>query len=353
MMIGMKQKKSKDDILKKKFKMKYNMGKMKFIRWGLVLFIMTCVIIPINAQYQTTITLTSGSPNATIKAAMEKNASLLLTEFNNAQGEKRSLSFKGINIDKSVASTLNVIWKTCPFRCDKMEIAERCLKTHSGEGGFQIRNISVIMEPRKGDVFEDNRYQEIVLNYDTNGMITDFCFAMPSSIYVDIMSSDREDEDLRKRSIVVDFVERFRTAYNRKDIAFLEKVFSDDALIITGKVINTKKRDGSIGLPEVEYTSQTKKQYLTRLSDAFKRNAWINVVFEDIKVNRHRREADIYGVKLIQHWNSGTYSDKGYLFLLWDFKNGNNPQIHVRTWQPYEQTPEDQVYELRNFPIRD
>lgn len=324
----------------------------KFVKWCLLLPAMACFMTTVKAQYATNVTLVSGAPNATIKETLEKNASLLLTEFNNAQGEKRALSLKKVDIDKTAASMLNVIWKTCPFRCDEMEIAERCLKTYAGGGGYQIRNIPVIMEPRAGEQFDEDRYQEIVLNYDANGKITDLCFAIPSSMYKTIMSSDREVEDLRKRSMVVDFVEQFRTAYNRKDLDFLRKIFSDDALIITGKVVNVKKRDGNIGIPEVEYTSQTKTQYLTNLERVFKNNARINVVFEDIKVNRHRKETDIYGVKLVQHWNSGSYNDKGHLFLLWDFKDEDRPQIHVRTWQPYDQTPADKVYELRDFPIR-
>jgi hypothetical protein len=302
-----------------------------------------------RAQYVTTIHLRDGAPSPQVKQAIEKNGGALLTELNNAQGEKRNLKLGGIDMDKTAVSSLLLIWEVCPFRCDELQITERCLKTYFG--GYQVRNIPVIMEPRKGERFEEDKYQEIVLNFDAAGKITSVCFALRQSQYAQIMRSNLEVTDLRRRAMVIEFVERFRTAYNRKDLPFLEDIFSDDALIITGTVHKRKTQDGYV-VPNVDYVSQTKKQYLTKLAGIFKNNARINVVFEEIQVNRHRKEHDIYGVKLVQYWNTSSYSDKGYLFLLWDFADEANPKIHVRTWQPYDETPEDDVYGLDSFPVK-
>lgn len=42
-----------------------------------------------------------------------------------------------------------------------------------------------------------------------------------------------------------------------------------------------------------------------------------------------------YGVTVHQLYaNSSGYNDDGYLFMLWDFRDKNQVQIHVRTWQP-------------------
>lgn len=300
----------------------------------------------VQAQYETTVDVQS-APNATIKQTLEKNSSLLLTEFNNAQGEKRALSLKEIGIDKEAASALYTMWEVCPFRCDEIEIIENCLNSASG---YQIRNIPVIMEPRSGERFDDDKYQEIVLNFNKSGVITDICFAVSNVMYKQIMGSNREVTDLRRRSLVVDFVEQFRTAYNRKDMAFLTDIFSEDALIITGKVI-TRIPNETVKGPKVEYTVSNKKQYLERLSRVFASNSRINVVFEDVKVNTHKSNPNIFGVKLIQHWNSGSYSDKGYLFLMWDFSDESQPKIHVRTWQPFDETPKEEVFELADFKI--
>lgn len=315
----------------------------------------------LQAQYETVLELTGvldlkmkeqTGVSQQVREKIEKNGSLLLTELNNAQGEKRtSLRLQGIDIAPDAAESLILMWEICPFRCDELEVIEPCLNT---KAGFQVRNIPMIMEPRAGERFDEDRYQEVVLNYDHNGRITDFCFALSSVRYKQIMRSNLEVTDLRRRSMVVDFVEQFRTAYNRKDLGFLKDIFSDDALIITGKVIQRTSSDGSIKLkPDIQYTSYSKEQYIDNLTKVFERNARINIVFEDVKVNKHRENDDIYGVKLIQHWNASGYSDKGYLFLIWDFSNEDKPQIHVRTWQPFEETAKEKVFDLADFNVMD
>lgn len=322
--------------------------KKESVKYVLAFVLLLCCC-GIKAQYATAVKVTD-APDNTLKATIEKNGSLLLTELNNAQGENRSLSLNNIGIDKAVASSLFTMWEVCPFRCDGLEVNERCLQNASG--GYQVRNIPVIMEPRSGERYDDDKYQEIVLNYDASGTISSICFALNSTMYKQIMRNNLEVTDLRRRALVIDFVEQFRTAYNRKDINFLEDIYSDDALIITGKVIQRRASDGIMGLkPEVKYSVQNKRQYLDKLKRVFQNNARLNVVFEEVKVNKHRSRNNIYGVKLVQHWNSGTYSDKGYLFLLWDFQDEERPQIHVRTWQPYDETPEESVFELADFKI--
>ena len=58
--------------------------------------------------------------------------------------------------------------------------------------------------------------------------------------------------------------------------------------------------------------------------------------FDDVKIVRNGAtgKQDYYGVTLHQKWHSTNYSDEGYVFLLWDFRNEERPVIHVRTWQP-------------------
>ena len=72
--------------------------------------------------------------------------------------------------------------------------------------------------------------------------------------------------------------------------------------------------------------------------------------FDEIKVIRHGANKDFYGVTLIQHWNSSTYSDEGILFLVWDFSNPYQPKIDVRTWQPME-TEQGEIFTLNSFKI--
>lgn len=79
---------------------------------------------------------------------------------------------------------------------------------------------------------------------------------------------------------------------------------------------------------------------------------------EDVLVLHNRRKTPTkFGVRLRQEWKSSTYSDEGYLFLLWEFpEDGRDPIIHVRTWQPeyvngQRQKPDEDISTLAGFDL--
>ena len=307
----------------------------------------------VRTQYRTDFILT-GIEKSTFKERSEKTMSDLLTEFSLAQHEKRSVNmgpFEGRILPEAITS-LMALWETCPFRCTETEVIEKCLKTPAG---FQVRNIPLIMVPHDRSAYLDDLYQEAVVNFDASGRISEFYFSIGLHLYSKVIRSNISVTDLRRRQIILDFVENFRTAYNRKDLPFLSQVFSDDALIITGKQLKPVKNDGGITLDKsFEYKRQTKAEYIAALKGVFTRNKTIRVIFDDIKVVKHPVKDYYYGVTLKQGWRSDSYSDVGYVFLLMDFKDDAHPMIHVRTWQPdkYDdgsEVPEDKVFSLSDF----
>ena len=168
-----------------------------------------------------------------------------------------------------------------------------------------------------------------------------------------------EETDKATRQMILDYVERLRESYSLKDINFIEQVFSDHALIITGKVILENSSENSQYLPQekVIYNLRNKQQYISKLRQVFAANKKIELFFSDFKINRHPTIPTVYGVSLRQTYTSDIYSDDGYLFLLWDFQQADAPQIHVRTWQPRildDQTviPENEIFSLRNFNLK-
>lgn len=174
-----------------------------------------------------------------------------------------------------------------------------------------------------------------------------------------VVSGDLEETDAENRRLILNYVEHFRTSYSTKDIDFLEQLFSENALIVVGTVINTVARSELDYLPkeQVIYNVKSKREYLARLREVFKTNQKIEVGFSGFKIMRHPTQKDIYGVSLRQQYSSDNYSDDGYLFLLWDFQDRMAPKIHVRTWQPSlleDQTPlpVDKVFNIRNFNLR-
>ena len=294
-----------------------------------------------------------GIDNTTVKAKMERTMSAFLTEVNNAQSSKRALNFGGMGLSTNVQSSVSMLWENSPFECTDEEIMEHCIQTGSG---YQVRNIPLIMRPTDSS-FNEDEYQEAVFSFDLSGNLESFYLTLSMNLYMNVIKSNKSVTDLRRRQLILDYVEHFRTAYNQKDKEFLEAVFSDDALIITGKVIPQRVRD-NIQLPaRVEYTRQTKRQYMTKLSQVFAANKHIKVTFDEIRVVMHPTKSEWYGVTLHQGWTSDRYHDDGWLFLLWDFSNEDHPTIHVRTWQPDKiegkKLPDEEIFSLDDFNIVD
>lgn len=297
------------------------------------------------------ISISDGIDNQSVKTKMETKMSALLTEINAAQASGRALNFANLNLSNSVQMSLSMLWENSPFMCTDEEVVERCLTTGSG---YQVRNIPLMMKPRADRNFGESEYQEAVISFDRQGNIESFYLSISMNLYMNVIKNNKEITDLRRRQLILDYVEQFRTSYNTKDIHFLEQVFSDDALIITGKVISQKK--DNMKLPDkIVYKKQTKQEYLTNLRRVFANNSYIKVTFDDIKVMRHPVNPNFYGVTLHQGYTSSNYHDDGYLFLLWDFTDENQPQIHVRTWQPDQingdRIPDDEIFSLNDFDI--
>lgn len=271
----------------------------------------------------------------------EHNLGVLLTEINRAQEAETTLTTSGLAMNDFALKSLLRIWAVTPFYCDEEEVVDRVWIFK--DGSMMMNHVPLIMTP-EDDTFGTDTYQEAVVEFDKRGNITDFRFALDSHKGLSMERIGTQVTDKEERMVILKTLERFRTAYNQKDIAAIEQMFSDDALIITGHVTMQKQSEISPAKAKVEYTRQNKRQYITNLKKAFQRNGWIDVKFTSIGddggedgygITRSDIDPTKYGVRLRQEWRSSRYSDTGYLFLLWEFpKNGGDPIIHVRTWQP-------------------
>lgn len=319
------------------------------ILFGLLLFFVTG-----HAQYATEFYLTD-LDNPTLKAEMQKNIGKLLTEINSAQSQNALPSFNGLRISKDAQNTILMLWDNTPFRCGETEVIERCLRNGRE---YQVRNIPLMLTKKNDGEANKDKYQEAVIGFDSKGVITDFHLAISTNLYTKVLKENMAVSDFRYRQMILDYVEQFRTAYNTKDINFLDQIFSDDALIITGKVIKVTPSEMTPYMSDkkVVYNKQSKKEYLTKLKSVFNTNKRINVIFDDIDVIGHPAKPNFYGVTLKQGYSSDRYSDMGYLFLLWDFTNEDAPKIHVRTWQPEMLGPgivfpEEDVFKIEDFDV--
>lgn len=147
---------------------------------------------------------------------------------------------------------------------------------------------------------------------------------------VDNMSEgDNDETEVRRRHFILDCLERYRTAYLVKDIDFLEKFLSNDELIFVGSNV--------VSRPGIELTGLDKQCLLEFVKRRFRLKDGCQVSIDSIEVKRSSDPElpNLYGVTLQQTFISSDYSDKGYLFMLWDFTDEEHPRSLVRTWQPY------------------
>jgi hypothetical protein len=295
--------------------------------------------------------ISDGVDSEVLKNKMEENTAKILNEVNDAQAQNRDLNFHTMGVNESVSRSMAMLWENTPFVCSDELIVEHCITTKSG---YQIRNIPLLMKPRGDREFNEDEYQEAVISFDRNGNVESFYLTISQALYMNVIKDNKEVTDLRRRQLILDYVEQFRTAYNQRDINFLNQVFSDDALIITGKVIIQKHQEG-FNTQKIQYNKQTKAEYIAKLRRIFSSVSYIKVTFDEIEVMRHPANKDFYGVTLHQGYSTSAYHDDGYLFLLWDFTNEDAPQIHVRTWQPDringKALPKDEVFSLSDFDI--
>lgn len=302
------------------------------------------------AAAQVQVEITDGVSQGALKNKIEKKASSFLKEIYDAYNNDRALKLSGLVLP-SAEQSIEMLWENVHFRPEDQYIEEILLNSADG---YQIRNIPLIIKPQ--DAGAETDYKEAVINFDRKGNITSVFFSIESNTYRRIMEKGVELDDMARRLEILDYVERFRTSYNQKDINFLNQVFSDDALIITGKVVTARKLDGAISLPTLKYTKQSKAEYINKLRAIFRNNRYINVKFDDVIIKRHAANPNVYGVRVVQQWSTSSYSDEGYVYMIWDFSNPNAPQIHVRTWQPKyidaaqkQPLPEDEIFDLNSF----
>jgi hypothetical protein len=199
--------------------------------------------------------------------------------------------------------------------------------------------------------FKSNNKQfdeNVAFYFNKEGRVENLTFGLSKSALNDIVQKDIWSE--KNRMILVTFLENYKTAYALKRIGYIEKIFADDALIITGSVlkVNPNEVNHFENNRIVKYNRQSKQQYIKNLNYSFKSKEYVNIKFEKSTIKKAGQGGDIFGIQIKQDYFSSNYGDAGYLFLMVDLNDPDEPLIHVRTWQP-EIEPNDSIYGLSDF----
>lgn len=277
-----------------------------------------------------------GIEEGILKTKMEQQMSSLLSAINEANAVNADVNFSSIDITDDASASLTMTWEQVHFSIEDDDIVDHCISLPGKSGGFRIQNIGVLMNPKEESGYDGEKRREIYIDFDKTGKIVDFNFTLGMNMYTEILKKGEELGDLDRRMQIIDWCEHFAKAYCDKNMKFMQTIFSDDAIIITGKMTMQRVHTdmGMKDQAKVKYVQQTKSQYLSNLSRVFASNSYVNVKFEDYTVIRHGAKPNYYGVTLRQKWHTARYSDEGTVFLIWDFSNEEAPRILVRTWQP-------------------
>lgn len=179
-----------------------------------------------------------------------------------------------------------------------------------------------------------NFIEDVVFQFNEEKKISNISFGLEQKAINDIIGKDVWDE--RVRLILINFLENYKTAYALKRADYIESLFADDALIIVGSVLKVKATGDNPYLNNniVKLNRYTKEQFIRNLRHSFSSNEFINIRFEDNTVRKSGKGGEVYGIEIKQDYFSSNYGDSGYLFLMVDFNDANQPVIHVRTWHP-------------------
>lgn len=164
--------------------------------------------------------------------------------------------------------------------------------------------------------------------------VSSIAFRLTDVAEIDILGKDQWRSE--SKMVLINFLEDYQTAYALKRIDYLDKIFSDDALIIVGTVLKQKQKGDNMQLStqaRVRYDTLSKERYIGNLRKVFVSNEFVNIRFMDTDFTQHQSGLELYGIQLKQEYLSSSYGDVGYLFLMVDLRE-ELPIIHVRTWEP-------------------
>jgi len=200
--------------------------------------------------------------------------------------------------------------------------------------------------------------EDVVFTFDKDKKIKNVAFGLGDIAENDILCKYAPGWKDETRELIMEFMESYKTAYCLKRLDYIRSIFADDAIIIIGNVARPRSKQASNqerpvsleGQNVIRYNRYSKDEYLRNLERCFKRNEFINIRFSNNEVQwleKYDKE-ELFAIQIGQEYNSTTYGDKGYLFLLVDMTDHDSPQIKIRTWQPNE-VAMDKLYNAGNF----
>lgn len=197
---------------------------------------------------------------------------------------------------------------------------------------YEFRGLPVSCRFNRGRVFNE----KLSFYIDSNSkQITHVAMGLGREAMNDVVLGHLDWSE-KSRTRIVGFLEDYRTAYATKNLEYLDKVFDDNAVIVLGKRLQVApqlNKEGYMNNHRVQFTQLTKREFLRNLRRQFQSKDYINLHFSQNRIYQLQKGVERYGIEIKQDYYSSNYGDTGYLTLIFDLTNPDQPVIHVRTWQ--------------------
>ena len=146
-----------------------------------------------------------------------------------------------------------------------------------------------------------------------------------------------QDPVFKQRMTMLDICETLNTAYNIKDVEFVENYFKDIMFLVNNDTCDLKIEES------VNYVIELKR---------FWKNDNCRFLIKDIEIQQSPNNADYFSMSFQHDWISNNYTKNGYMFLLYDFRDMMNPKAHVCVWTTGEKIGKRDLPTIADFPIQ-
>lgn len=301
--------------------------------------------IKLSAQAETnnaTQSSTTATPDVAVKNdAKQGQSSATLLTFDNLESYKKTVNEVVKSINKA-----NYASAQSYFTPEGYELFNKLIKY--GKARVVGTDHNLVFSELNNSIFcrsipmsftfsRNRRFTEnVVFTFTPEGKIDNVSFGLSTTAQDDIFGDDKNDWTQEAKQVLISFLENYKTAYALERADYLESIFADDALIISGKVVVKYTGTKDLGYKENRYvkmTKYTKSEYIKRLRSIFGNNEFINIKFANNEVKKMGKGGEIYAIQIKQDYFSANYGDSGYLFLMVDVNEPKEPIIHVRAWQ--------------------
>lgn len=188
------------------------------------------------------------------------------------------------------------------------------------ENRYEVRNIYF------REAYNDN-VQELTVQFDQFGNFTDVLLVDEIYSIAPFAGYNRtvNSADLKN------FLQLLEEKYNSRNVDDVISIFADSAVILAGAVQNEQR---------VLYRNDTPENYAEMLRYVYYANTDIDVRFSDMTFYVHPFDDQLIGVQVRQVWQTSTYSDEGYLFLVLERNTNELYDVHFRSWQQEPFSPD-------------